>query len=188
MLARVSSPRVVGVHRRGTLADTPYFVMDFVPFTVHRLIHEDFDGGPVVDYELCVRILRQTLEGLQAIHDRQWTHRDVKPKNILLTEDDDVRLADFGIMKDPRLARTEVGKNPGTLGWTAPEQERGETVTPAADVYSFGLVASRMISGEDDARSTDLTRFTDRATADLIESCLAPSPDARPTARDVLVS
>lgn len=83
-LAKVDSQHVVKVHNTGTREGVPYFVMEFVPFSVDELIHEDYGGGPV-DYGVATSILKQTLAGLSKIHRRKWTHRDIKPENILLT-------------------------------------------------------------------------------------------------------
>ena len=180
-LAKISNPHVVDVYNNGRYNGVPYFVMEFVSYTVHELIHEDFDGGPV-EHDLARRLLKQTLQGMCAIHRRKWTHRDIKPDNILLTADDEVRLADFGVMKDPSLRRTVAGVNFGTPKWMAPEQRAGEEVSTAADVYAFGLVACRMISGQcwSGDQPVDLAQFTDRGTAGLLESCLADRPTARP--------
>ena len=142
-----------------------------------------------VDYDLANRILKQTLEGLAEVHDRNWTHRDIKPENILLTDDDEVRLADFGILKDPNAPRTEQGVNPGTPDWMAPEQRDGCEVSCSTDVYAFGLLAFRMISGQQWNASDheELSQYADQGTAGLVLRCLKRNPSQRPAhAREVL--
>ena len=187
-LAEITNKKhVVEVHDKGKHTKVPYFVMEFVPYSLVDILDE-FDDGPV-DPELTIKLLRQTLEGLAEVHDRGWTHRDIKPNNILLTEDEEVKLADFGIIKDPDKSRTEYGANPGTRDWMAPEQEEGYTVTPRTDVYAFGLVAFLMISGEQWSpfNSVDLSKFTDNGTSRLVSQCLEEEPSDRPQdARAVL--
>ena len=180
-LAKISSQHVVKVHYNGIHEGVRYFVMEYVPSSLDDLLRDYFKNQPV-EYDLANRILKQTLEGLAEVHDRDWTHRDIKPQNILLTEEYDVRLADFGIMKDPNAPRTEIGVNPGTLEWMAPEQRDGCSVSITTDVYAFGLVAFRMISGQEwnDSNPVDLSQYTDKGTARLILKCLKTRPSQRP--------
>ena len=183
-LAKISSQHVVTVHSNGIHDGVRYFVMEYLPYSLDKLL-EDYQIGP----DLANRILKQTLEGLAEVHDQGWTHRDIKPQNILLTNDDEVRLADFGIMKDPNVPRTEQGMNPGTPDWMAPEQRAGRLVSCSTDVYAFGLLAFRMISGQEwnDSNPVDLSQYTDTGTARLISQCLERRPSRRPAhARSVL--
>ena len=180
-LAKVKSPHVVNVYNDGNHEGVRYFVMEYVPFSVDGLLQESFEDHPV-EHELATRILKQTLQGLAEVHDRGWTHRDIKPGNILLTDDDEVRLADFGVMKDPDSPRTEKGAIVGTPGWMAPEQRAGREVSSRTDVYAFGLVACRLIAGDhwDASSPVDLSQYTDRGTAQLVLQCLKEKPSDRP--------
>ena len=180
-LADIANQHVVTVYNNGNHEGVRYFVMEYLPYSLADLLKGYFDDSPV-EHELAVRILKQTLEGLAEVHDRGWTHRDIKPQNILLTEDDEVRLADFGLIKDPDAPRTEEGANPGTPAWMAPEQRKGRAVSTETDIYAFGLVAFRMISGEQwtPQHPVDLSQFTDRGTARLVLQCLKQRPSARP--------
>ena len=86
---------------------------------------------------------------LSYVHERGIVHRDVKPSNILVGRDGVVRLADFGIartMSDP-AGHTSAGVTLGTAAYIAPEQVRGERATPAADIYSLGLVLLEALVG-----------------------------------------
>lgn len=187
-LAKIKKKKhIAQVYYNGKHKKIPFFVMEFLPYSLVDILDE-FDDGPV-NPELTVRLLRQTLEGLVEVHDRGWTHRDIKPENILLTEDDEVKLADFGILRDPAAPRTELGVRLGTRCWMAPEQREGRTVSTSADVYSWGRVAFLMISGElwFPSDPVDLSEFTDKATARLVSQCLEEDPSDRPQdARAVL--
>lgn len=87
---------------------------------------------------------------LSFVHARDIVHLDVKPSNILVGRDGVVRLADFGIARwlgDP-AGQTTSGATTGTAAYIAPEQVRGETATPASDVYSLGLVLLEALTGQ----------------------------------------
>ena len=184
-LASINSPHVVTIHDRGSSAKVPYFVMEYLPYSVHDLL-ADLDGESC-PYEDAARILRQTLTGLRVVHHRGWTHRDVKPANILLTGDDDAKLADFGLIKDPRVRRTRPGAIPGTAGWMAPEQEAGNAATPRSDVYAFGLVAHRLLTGRSWHDSAGgLSPPLDASLAAVLTRCVAPDPTDRPDTGTVL--
>ncbi len=86
----------------------------------------------------------QILEGLAHAHERRVLHRDVKPANMLLFDDDVLKLADFGAARSP--ARTRFGTSVGTVGYMAPEQALGRS-SPRSDVFCAGLVLYRMTSG-----------------------------------------
>ena len=186
-LARLNNQYVVSVYNRGKHKDVPFFVMEFVKYTLAALLDCDYNDS-WVEPELATKILRQTLEGLAEVHDRGWTHRDIKPGNILLSDDDEVRLADFGLIKDPDASLTEEGAIMGTLEWMAPEQRKGLKVSERTDIYAFGLVAFRTITGEHYSHTdSDLSLFIDKRTARLVSSCLEERPSDRPKdARAVL--
>lgn len=95
-------------------------------------------------------ILDQLASALATAHRSQVIHRDLKPGNILLDEDGNAYLADFGIAKDVSIQGqvTEPDAIIGSPDYLAPEQARGEVVTPATDVYSLGVVLFEMLTGE----------------------------------------
>jgi serine/threonine protein kinase len=95
-----------------------------------------------------VSICLQVGEGLQAMYDAGLVHRDVKPGNILLERSGKAYITDFGLAKDNAGSiLTQPGQALGSLDYMAPEQIRGEQVTPAADVYSLGCVVYECLYG-----------------------------------------
>lgn len=96
-----------------------------------------------------VFMLRQMASGVQAIHEAGIIHRDLKPENILLSENGDVKITDFGIarnLKGPRL--TDHGGIVGTFAYVAPEYLEHGKIDVRSDIYSLGVLAYEMITGE----------------------------------------
>lgn len=183
-LAKLKSPYVVAIHDVGSRQGTPYFVMEYLPYSVYDLLCDL--GSDTLAYEDSSRILKQTLTALALVHRKRWVHRDVKPENILLTGDDDAKLADFGLVKDPAAPRTMLDARPGTPGWMAPEQEDGEEATSASDIYAFGLVACRLLTGCSWDGTIDLSASGKVPIASLLTRCLDNDPNVRPDAEAAL--
>jgi eukaryotic-like serine/threonine-protein kinase len=92
--------------------------------------------------------LGQTAAALDAAHASGVVHRDVKPANLLLDDEDRVHVADFGVASATGLGTfTEVGSVVGTAGYLAPEQAKGEPATPASDRYALAVVAFELLTG-----------------------------------------
>ncbi len=147
--------------------------------------------------------LRGVAAGLAHAHERGVIHRDIKPHNILLDENRRPKLADFGIARalDATYA-TRTGSYLGTALYSAPEQLRGDKVTPKTDVYSLGAtlyqaatgqppflgspieVASQHVSREP-TPPRQLNDTLSESLETLILDCLKKDPDARPTADEV---
>lgn len=106
--------------------------------------------GPL-DLESAALLLDQISSALSLAHSNDIVHRDIKPENILMDEDGNAYLADFGIAKDVRLQAASTTLKDAIMGspdYIAPEQARSEQVTPRTDVYSLGIVLYEMLTGE----------------------------------------
>lgn len=102
------------------------------------------------DLESAVLLLNQIASALDAAHRASVIHRDLKPSNILLDEDGNAYLADFGIAKDLRNPvgnQTNIDAIVGTLDYISPEQARSETVTACTDIYCLGVVLYETLTG-----------------------------------------
>ncbi len=117
------------------------------------------DGA--LPYRKAAEIGAGIARGLGAAHERGIVHRDVKPENVFLTNDGQIRLLDFGLATDhapgsdsadtktPTVTRrTDPGTVLGTVGYMAPEQVRGEPVDSRADIFALGSVLSEMVTGQ----------------------------------------
>ncbi len=125
-----------------------YFVMEFVEGCT---VYDEVAGGKVYTEAEAIEIVRQTASALLHSHERGFIHRDVKPKNIMLTKDRVAKLADMGLARettDVEAAMAEAGRAYGTPYYISPEQIRGEVdIDHRADLYSLGATFYHMVTG-----------------------------------------
>jgi serine/threonine protein kinase len=149
LAASLEHPNIVPVHRGGEENGVLYLAMRFVPGTNLRRI---VNRGPVA-LDVAADIVTQIAGALDAAHARGMVHRDVKPANILISDETahtHAYLTDFGLTKRPGSTGnlTGTGLWVGTADYVAPEQIQGETIDGRADVYSLGCVLYEMLTGE----------------------------------------
>jgi len=144
----LNHPHVVTVYALKVVESNVYLVMEYLAGGSLRGLLEERSPLPV---EKAVRIAADVCEGLAAAHAKSIVHRDVKPENILLTEDGRAKVGDFGIVHVPRGAGgtslTQAGFQPGTLVCMSPEQIRGRPVDGRSDVYQVGALLYEMLTG-----------------------------------------
>jgi len=146
--ARLQHNNIVQAYDAGEVDGHVYFLMEMVdpPRTVADLLQER--GGPLEEEE-ALRIVIQVAEALAHAHARGFIHRDVKPKNIMLTPDGVAKLADMGLAR--RIddgTFEEIGKAFGTPYYIAPEQVVGNPdIDFRADIYSLGATFYEMLTG-----------------------------------------
>jgi serine/threonine protein kinase len=110
-------------------------------------LRERMDRGPLPSEEAS-NIILQLSKGLAKAHDRGLVHRDIKPDNIFLTIDGEVRLLDFGLAKLVGATRlTLPGTTLGTIGYLSPEQAGGQEASSASDIWALGIVLREMVTG-----------------------------------------
>jgi eukaryotic-like serine/threonine-protein kinase len=113
-----------------------------------------------LDVDEAVDIVSQACRGLDYAHRNGVVHRDVKPGNLLVSDAEVVKLADFGIARaTDQSSITQVGSVLGTAAYLAPEQARGEEAGPRADLYSLGVVAYQLMSGRLPYEATSLSEL-----------------------------
>jgi serine/threonine protein kinase len=144
-IARLRHPNIVDVYDVGEFEGTPYMVVEYV--SGGSLAGKMSPGG--IGPAAALRYLRGIAAGLDYAHGRGIVHRDVKPANVLLTDDGSPVLADFGLAKllQGTSLKSMTGVTTGTPAYMAPEQVTGHDVGPAADRYSLASMAYEMLTG-----------------------------------------
>jgi serine/threonine-protein kinase len=143
--ASLRDPRIVAVHDTGSHDGCPFIVMEHVPGrTLAEVLR---DEGPL-DPERAAAIAEEVAGALATAHAAGIVHRDVKPSNVMVTAEGEVKMLDFGIAR--ALRWTPLTDTPGAHGtpeYLSPEQARGEAVDGRSDVYSLGVVLYEMLTG-----------------------------------------
>ena len=146
--ASLNHPNIVQAFDVGNEGDIYYFVMEYVD---GRTVHEDIVEHKRFKEKQAVEIIIQVAEALEHAHNQGLIHRDVKPKNIMITKEGVVKLADMGLARaisDVEAAEAEAGRAFGTPYYISPEQIRGEKeIGPPADIYSLGTTLYHMVTG-----------------------------------------
>ncbi len=147
--ARLNHNNIVQAIDVGQASGYHYFVMEYVQ---GRTVYDDISKGKVYSEAVALDIIIQIAESLQHAHERGLIHRDVKPKNIMITSDGVAKLADMGLAReaeDEAAAQMEAGRAYGTPYYISPEQIRGELdIDYRADIYSLGATFYIMVSGK----------------------------------------
>jgi beta-lactam-binding protein with PASTA domain len=142
--AALQHPHVVSIYDRGETDNSYYIAMEYVPGrTLKDLIR---DEAPI-DAVRAIDITLQILSALRFAHRHGVVHRDVKPQNVLIDEEGNIKVADFGIARAGASDMTETGMVMGTAQYLSPEQAQGLEVGPESDLYSTGIVLYEMLCG-----------------------------------------
>ena len=199
-LSALNHPNIVTVHEVIQSASGLAIVMELVEGVSLRSLC----GKPLAE-DRVVELGQQTAQALAAAHTYGIVHGDIKPENILVRPDGYVKVLDFGLAR--QIAADDhasaYGLTMGTLRYMSPEQVRAEPLTPASDVFSFGLVLYELATGQhafpaksplDTAQAilTKKPRLTSAAQPSrparfnsVIQAMLAKDPAARPSAKEV---
>ncbi len=178
--ARLVHPNVVQVFDFGfdETAHHHFIVMEAVP---GRSCAELLRERGHLDAEEAVEIVAQACRGLDYAHRNGVVHRDVKPGNLLVTDDGVVKLADFGIAKATEQSSiTQVGSVLGTAAYLAPEQARGEASGPRSDLYALGVVAYQLLSGRLPYEATSLSELALKQQREMPTPLEQLNPDVPP--------
>ena len=138
-------PNIATVHEIGETDDGQMFIaMGYYP---GETLKEVIARGPI-PWETALDYATQLATGLKKAHEQGVVHRDIKPGNIMITDDGTVVLLDFGLAKlSHESGYTQVGQWVGTLGYMSPEQARGAAIDERTDIWSFGVVLYEMLTG-----------------------------------------
>jgi eukaryotic-like serine/threonine-protein kinase len=143
--AGMQHPNIVSIYDRGEWDGTSYIAMELVDGrTLKQLIQERGPLPPGMATDLAIEILK----ALRYAHKRGIVHRDIKPQNVLIDEEGQAKVADFGIARVETSEMTQTGAIVGTVQYVSPEQAQGQPVSARSDLYSVGVVLYEMLTGQ----------------------------------------
>ena len=191
--AMVNHPGIANVFDYGEDAGWAYLVMELVPGDSLAKILEVKKSLPA---DQVLDIVAQTARALFEAHEAGLVHRDIKPGNLLITPEGEVKITDFGIARvADQVGLTATGQVMGTVQYLAPEQATGKPATPSTDIYSLGIVAYEALAGKrpftgDSQMAIAMAQINetppplpdtvDEHVRNLVMSCLAKKANQRP--------
>ncbi len=142
--ARLAHPNVVTVFDSGEAEGVPFIVMERLP---GRTLVDEIAAGPL-SVDRVREVAREILAALEAAHEAGIIHRDIKPGNVLLTEDGHVKVSDFGIAKTvDDNDQTQTAELVATPEYLAPERLAGDPASKRSDLYAVGVLLYVALSG-----------------------------------------
>lgn len=148
MLQQLNNDSIVKVYDQFPLGGNFYIVMEFVDgLNVEQYVQK----YGAIPYERATRFMVKILEAMQFVHEKNFVHRDMKPSNIMIRNDERICILDFGIAKDMGnqngVNGTVIGTIIGSDGYMSPEQADGFSIDHRADIYALGCVFYYMLTG-----------------------------------------
>ncbi|UCF61365.1 MAG: serine/threonine protein kinase, partial [Anaerolineaceae bacterium] len=145
MVAKLEHPHIVPLYDYWRDEEGAFLVMRWLR---GGSLRDALESGPL-DVEAVGQLLEHITDALSLAHEHGVIHRDLKPENILLDDARNAYLTDFGIAKDVAgEGLTQTGKIVGSADYLAPEQAKGQSVTPKTDIYALGVLLYEMLIGE----------------------------------------
>ena len=145
--AALNHKQIATIHAIEDMNAESFIVMEYIDG--RELVEIVKTSSPIVSTEQILKYATQIAEGLQAAHQKGIIHRDIKSSNVMVKDDGQIKIMDFGLAKIGSGA--QLTKDHATLGTTAymsPEQARGEEIDHRTDIWSFGLVLYEMLTGQ----------------------------------------
>ncbi|MEE1132183.1 MAG: Stk1 family PASTA domain-containing Ser/Thr kinase, partial [Caryophanon sp.] len=137
---------IVGIYDVGQDEDIHYIVMEYVE---GQTLKQYIQKSSPIPVQRAVDIMRSLTNAISHAHDNHLIHRDIKPQNVLMTQDGEVKVTDFGIAVTLNAtAYTQTNSVLGTVHYLSPEQARGGMATKKSDIYALGVVLYELLTGE----------------------------------------
>jgi tRNA A-37 threonylcarbamoyl transferase component Bud32 len=165
LIAKLNHPNIVQIYDIEELYRTIFIIMECLEGESLETLLERKGGLP---FSRALSFLIQVGSGLAYAHDKKIIHRDVKPANVFITNDDIIKLLDFGLACSPG---EEDFDQTGTVHYMSPEQIEGDPVDSRSDIYSFGILAYEVFTGRKPFAGEDLM-----AVMKMHQNTLMPDP------------
>jgi eukaryotic-like serine/threonine-protein kinase len=173
-VAKLAHPNIVTVIDRGEQDGRQFIVFEYVD---GQNLKDLTRNGPL-EVRDAIGLTLQVARALSFAHSRGLVHRDVKPQNVLLNEDGQAKVTDFGIARSLDVQGvTQTGTVLGTSDYIAPEQARGQKVDPKTDIYSLGAVLYELLVGEVPFSGDNFVAVAMRHVNEPVPSVLEDRPD-----------
>lgn len=144
ILSSIQHPNIVEVFEIGKGKEHTFVAMEFLP---NGSLEDYIQKNYPISFETAKKIIEQICCGLEAIHQKQVIHRDLKSTNIMFDEKMNIKIMDFGLSKSPLITTmTSLGTVLGTLGFVAPEQVTNINVDHRTDIFSLGVIMYQMFT------------------------------------------
>jgi len=192
--AMINHDGIANVYDYGEDDGSAYLVMELVP---GESLSSILEREKTLPEQQVISIIAQTALALDAAHREGLVHRDVKPGNLLISPDGQVKITDFGIARVAnQVSLTQTGQVMGTVQYLAPEQATGKPASAAGDIYSLGIVAYEALAGKRPFKGETqmaiamaqinetpppLPETIDPKLVKLVMDCMAKKPDHRPS-------
>jgi serine/threonine-protein kinase len=191
--AMINHDGIANVYDYGEDDGSAYLVMELVP---GESLSSILEREKTLPEQQVISIIAQTALALDAAHREGLVHRDIKPGNLLIAPDGQVKITDFGIARVAnQVSLTQTGQVMGTVQYLAPEQATGKPASAMGDIYSLGIVAYEALAGKRPFKGETqmaiamaqinetpppLPEHIDAKLQKLIMDCMAKKPDQRP--------
>jgi serine/threonine-protein kinase len=192
--AMINHDGIANVYDYGEDDGSAYLVMELVP---GESLSSILEREKTLPEQQVISIIAQTALALDAAHREGLVHRDIKPGNLLIAPDGQVKITDFGIARVAnQVSLTQTGQVMGTVQYLAPEQATGKPASALGDIYSLGIVAYEALAGKRPFKGETqmaiamaqinetpppLPEHIDAKLQKLIMDCMAKKPDQRPS-------
>src|SRR5258706_15534845 len=185
----LNHPNILTIYDIGEHEGSPFIVAELLE---GEELRQRLDEGPV-PLRKVTEYAQQIVSGLTAAHEKGIVHRDLKPENLFITNDDRVKILDFGLAKlrgdrndqrgsedATRKVLTNPGVVMGTVGYMSPEQVRGEKADHRSDIFSFGAILHEMITGRRAFRRDTMAETMTAILREEPEDLSATNPNINP--------
>lgn len=173
-------PNITGIFDAGANEDVYYIVMEYVHGGM--TLEHYCDPGNLLPLNEVITITYKCAAALDYAHKKGVIHRDIKPRNILLTEDHDVKITDFGIAVLPEDLGSTLVNHAGSPLYMSPEQIRDQEVTPQTDIFALGIVVYELLTGHHPFQSNNIEAIQHL----ILNGAIPPIKNYRSDVPDVL--